>query len=641
MRFNFTKRAAALFCAILCAATLAGCAQQTSQTATATITYVTGTDEFTISPLTAGVGSKIYPPEDPVRDGYRFEGWTLDGAAFTFDTMPETDITLTAVWSELYTLTFDRADGSAATTVQYAEGDAIVLPEAPTRAHFKFTGWTLDGKPLVSGTMPNGDVTLTASWAAASTIYFVTGVDGLTVEPLVEIAGTEISAPASPDRQGYYLRRWLLNGAAYDFSVMPDSDVTLTAEWIELTNLPAMFIDLSDGAGNTVALADVTREAYVTSSISLTNTSAEYELDSVASQFKGRGNGSWTDSGDKKGYKIKFDKKQSLFGRTANKHWVILACSNFNDVTMCRNYLAYNMADELFDDIEYSTNAEWIDVYVNGEYRGVYVLCEHVRVAEGRVDIESEYGVLDTGYLVEYDAYAEGVEGVDYFRLDGLGLKYAFTVHSPDPEDYMEEGNISKAAYMRQVAYIKDYVTRVYSAALNGDYNTFSELADVDSFVDMYILSELFKNVDTGYSSFYLYKKPNGKLYAGPPWDFDATTNIGERGDRTPTGIYVADSVQWGSSNCASELYISLYQQSGFKNAVKARWKVLSPKISAFIEEKLNVNFYDAYRSAMGKNFAKWAGKSQATAEYDWVNDVKTLKQWLLDRVDWLDSEWV
>lgn len=410
--------------------------------------------------------------------------------------------------------------------------------------------------------------------------------------------------------------------------------------------MPDMYIELSDGSGNTVPIDSVTRETYVNSTISITNTDEDYEFDSLKAEFKGRGNGSWTDVPyNKKGYKIKFDKKQSLFGREANKHWVIIACLNFNDVTLCRNYLAYNMANEVFDGIEYTTPAYWINVYINGEYRGVYVLCEHVRVGEGRVDIQSDYGVDDTGYLIEYDAYASGQEGIDYFRVDGGLLKYPFTVHSPDPEDYETEGGISRAQYMKQVSYIKNYVTKVVTAALSGDYNTFSSLADSQSFVDMYILHELFKNADTGYSSFYLYKKPGGKLYAGPAWDFDATTNTAyDRGDRSPEGIYVAGtgtgSALQASAHTASELYIALYKNNDFKRELKARWKVLSPAITAFLDKKLNDDFYEEYKAMMGKNFVRWEGNTQTGAENKWVSDVKELKKWLSDRIAWLDNEW-
>ena len=410
---------------------------------------------------------------------------------------------------------------------------------------------------------------------------------------------------------------------------------------LSFTNLPALLVELFDENGERFPLADVTREDPVESKITLTNTQAEYELESFQATFKGRGNGSWTDSGNKKGYKIKFDKKQSLFGREKNKHWVIIPCSNFDDVTMSRNYLAYNMARTLFDGIEYTTPAHWIDVFVNGEYHGVYLLCEHVRVDTGRVDISSEYGEDDTGYLIEYDAYATGEEGVDYFRVEGV--KYPFTVHSPDPEDgkYETEGGITKERFMQQIAYLQNYVARVYEAALQGDYQTFSALADTSSFVDMYLLHELFKNVDTGYSSFFLYKKAGGKLYAGPAWDFDATANTAfDRGDRTPEGIYVAGSVAEECNYTASELYLALYQNPTFKQEVITRWQQLSPLICTFVNEALNKDVCEANKVAMGKNFALWKGKTQADAETDWLNDVTELKEWLLSRIAWLDTEW-
>lgn len=598
---------------------------------TYTITFETGVEGLTVAPIKSKAGGTITEPALKL-EGYRFDGWTLDGEPYVFDTMPQNDVKLVAVWTKLYSVTF--ITGTDEITAWYAQGETIKAL-TPSRNGYKFMGWELNDAPYDLGEMPDENITISAVWESTVTVTFDTGADDFTVEPIVDIAGAEIEAPVVR-RFGYYLEYWTLNGSRFDFTVMPDNNITLVAKWKELTNLPAMFIDLEDNNGDTLPLSSVTRETYVNSTITITNTDEEYLLDSLKASFKGRGHGSWNE--EKKCYKIKFDKKQSLFGRARNKHWVLVACANFDDVTMSRNYLAYNMANEVFDNIEYSTPAYWIDMYVNGEYRGVYLLCEHVRVGDGRVDISSEYGVLDTGYLLEYDSYAGGEEGVDYFRVEGV--KYGFTVHSPDPEDYVTDGNIDKETYKAQVAYIKDYVTRVYNAAYSRDYDAFSELVDTDSFVDMYILHELFKNVDTGWSSFYLYKKPGGKLYAGPVWDFDGTTNgASDRGDRTPQGIYVAGEGQV-PYNYSSELFINLYKTSGFRNAVKARWKELSPNIKIFLEQRLNDDVYEAYKKAMGKNFVMWKDKDQTEAEADWITNVKQLKQWLLYRITWLDGAW-
>ena len=85
---------------------------------------------------------------------------------------------------------------------------------------------------------------------------------------------------------------------------------------------------------------------------------------------------------------------------------------------------------------------------------------------------------------------------------------------------------------------------------------------------------------------------------------------------------------------------MSLYKNADFKRDIKARWKTLSPQISEFLEGRMNDSVYNANKAAMGKNFAKWKSKSQAQAETDWVNDMKTLKNWFTDRIDWLNGEW-
>ena len=547
-------------------------------------------------------------------------------------------------------------------------------------------------------------------------VCFDTGDENVLVEDIEVEEGNTIDKPY-PSREGYALRRWLLDGEEFDFSTPIDKSITLTAEWVERTNLPTMLIELRDGQNEVFPIDSVTREEYVSSHITLVNGEGNYDQKDTASSFKGRGNGSWLDA--KKGYKIKFNKKQSLFGRTANKHWVILACTNFNDTTMLRNYSAYNMAGQLFSNLEYTTNAVWMDVFVNGEYRGVYLLCEHVRVGKGRVDISSEYGEEDTGYLIEYDAYAKGTEGIDYFDITDSGesgetggggskgkpfprrahldgedpfpgggdnpfpgggdnpfpggggnpfpgggdpaggvdisthphggiVRYNFSVHSPDPEDYAEDGSISEEQYRAQVAFIKDYVKRVYTAAISdADWATFSELANVDSLVDLYILNELYKNTDCGYSSFYMYKKAGGQLFFGPAWDFDGTTTAARGDENNPEGIYVAGTVKNVSENTSSELLIALYQIEEFRDAVNARWQTLTASIQQYYDELFTQQFYSTNRKAIAKNFVRWSsnGFGQGTltleqAQLNWVGNCKTLKSWFDNRIAFLNSEW-
>src|SRR5690606_11459750 len=142
----------------------------------------------------------------------------------------------------------------------------------------------------------------------------------------------------------------------------------------------------------------------------------------------------------------------------------------FNDVSLAKTKTAFDIGKYILDGIEYTSSTRWVEIYVNGNYHGVYTLAEHVRVDSDRVNVDSEFGVLDTGYLVEYDSYATGQSGIDYFTVDGF--RYPFTMKSPDPEDYLDEG-ITEQQYRDQVNYIKAAIDDALTPALNKDFNTF------------------------------------------------------------------------------------------------------------------------------------------------------------------------
>jgi hypothetical protein len=633
---------------LLFAFTLVAC----SSNKTYKITFDTQTNVL-IEPIVAKPGDAIFAPRNPIRDNHEFFGWLYNGEPFNFGVMPSEDVHLVADWRQYYTISFDTDGGNSLEAIQIIEGEDISIPNTPRKPNHKFVGWSLEGNSFVNQKMPSSNLVLKAQWVPASTITFVAAVYDrhlneyveIYVEDLVEVAGEKITSPNSPTYPEYYFLNWQLDGVDYYFDIMPDEDITLTAIWRELSNLPALFIDLYDETGEVYLLDSVNRQVYVNSKISLVNTSEAFTIDNVDAEFRGRGNGSWVDSGDKRGYRIKFEDAQSVLGAPVSRHWVILANANFDDITMFRNKLAYTMANEIFTHIDYATSTQWVDVYVNGEYRGVYLIAEHVRVDENRVNIQSEFGVEDTGFLIEYDSYASGVEGIDYFRVSGV--RYPFSVKSPKPDDYLEAG-LTEAEYRQQVSEIQAMVQTMVTAIMEKDFETFTEYADLDSFVDIYLLQELFKNIDAGFSSFFMYRHPGGKIHLGPPWDFDATLGSSPaRGNGSPTGIYVGLSVQAFSSRTANEMLISLYATPEFRSEVNKRWQELSPDIQTFVDETLSDEMVETYRYAIGRNFVRWPTPQgygpaieQETAEDNWVNNIATLKTWLTNRINWLTNEW-
>ena len=111
---------------------------------------------------------------------------------------------------------------------------------------------------------------------------------------------------------------------------------------------------------------------------------SEFNDDSILydgeTEIKGRGNSTWL--ANKKPYKIKLDTKSDLLGMGKNKHWVLL--SNPYDSSLSRNKLIYDLAEDMGIS---SMSSQWVDVVLNGEVVGNFLLCEHVRIGNTRVDI--------------------------------------------------------------------------------------------------------------------------------------------------------------------------------------------------------------------------------------------------------------
>lgn len=363
----------------------------------------------------------------------------------------------------------------------------------------------------------------------------------------------------------------------------------------------------------------VSKEDYIPMNLSISNTEDEYILSNVKGKIRGRGNSTW--GMPKTPYKIKFEKKQNLFGGGSSKTWTLIA--NYCDKSLIRNYLAYELSS-MCSGIDYTTNHIIVEVVFNQEYQGVYLLCDQMEVGKTRVNIEEDSKDVNTGYLLELDNRApeEGVANVDYFYSNGI--PYAIKSPKTDSEYYSTA----------QLEYIKEYLNASIDAINIKKMEVIKKYIDVDSFVDTYIIQELFKNCDVGYSSFYLYKDKGGVLKAGPIWDFDISSGNCDYSDSDTPYYYRTRNVNiW---------YQKLMNVNDFYELVKKRYKELQPAIESIILKcnDILVN----YKNAFERNFEKWP----ILGIYVWPNteeivNCKTvesqiyyLSNWLSTRNQWL-----
>jgi len=353
----------------------------------------------------------------------------------------------------------------------------------------------------------------------------------------------------------------------------------------------------------------------------------------VSGTIKVRGNS--TAGGAKKPFNLKFDRKVTVLGMERSKRWVLIA--NCFDKSMLRNRMAFDFAEAL--NIEFTPDSMFVDVYLAGKYQGVYLLCEDITVDESRVNIDPENG----DYLIELESVRNDSGEVYVKGISGMRFK----VKEPDPEELSKEQKESLARFLIQCD----------SAAATKNFEKISALFDIDSFVDMYLFKEIYKDVDGKYSSLFFYIR-DGIVYAGPVWDHDLSCG-------NANNIYTEDKYQsysnmpgyegTGSGDSADGIWMQfgwfkfLMQCEEFKTRVTERYKELYPLIkNQFLDNDLGQNRIDAlreeYAADIERNNALW-DVTVERALYEWHPMLKNYddyiifyRNWFIRRINFLNG---
>lgn len=399
-------------------------------------------------------------------------------------------------------------------------------------------------------------------------------------------------------------------------------DQTITANF-ELVRTGLPVIEITMPAGDEV----VSKEIYETVTVTAKNGDGSVSLEGAAGKLRGRGNATW--KMEKKSYKLKFDQKQNMLdtGKGPAKDWVLLA--NHCDQSLIRNQVSFYLARNM-EGLEYTVACQQVEVFINGICKGVYLLTEQIEVQENRLDLPYDSAVLDTGYLVELDDYA------DDDNPNGENISYVVA----GEKMFSLKSDVTPA----QIPYIKDYLQKVHDAIMSGDEHRVRRYVDLDSCIDAYLIEEFTMNIDVGWSSFYFYKKPGDEhLYFGPLWDFDLAIGNDKRlRDGGSKGFYVGDS---NSGYKQRSLWFgALMEQHWFKILVRKRWEEkrdLFEGASAYAAVCVEL-----VQSAAERNFDIWESLGRrinqepnhivAYTTYDQHAD--NAVAWLADRYDWLNA---
>jgi hypothetical protein len=309
--------------------------------------------------------------------------------------------------------------------------------------------------------------------------------------------------------------------------------------------------------------------------------SVDEKQDSYGSmKIRGRGNATWGYS--KKPYHMVLENKVDLFGMGSAKKFVFLA--NARDAAGgMRTQLAFDMG--LMTGIDYTSEHRQVDLFMNGEYLGMYLVAEKAEVGENRVAIDE---VNDVFY--EKDNYAT-TEGIYGFQTENVKEKErGFRIVSPEDEASIEK-NKNRIIAAENVLYGEN------------DY-FFSRYFDLDSWARMYLLQLYTMNSDSYYGSLYFYYNgDDGKLYACSPWDFDWSLGVswGSSSFYTDPMKYDVGNIEWIKPMLTHrnflEAVVKAYYEGGVKEAIEAMPALVDKygeenRASAMMNQVINDIYY-------------------------------------------------
>jgi len=386
-------------------------------------------------------------------------------------------------------------------------------------------------------------------------------------------------------------------------------------------------------------------------------------------KLRGRGNGTW--ESPKKPYQIKLERKTDLLdtGHFDERERTWLLLTMYGDRTYLHDRITFDLAKELGD--ETASNSEYVNLYYDGEYRGLYLLCEKTEIGSGRIDeldydniieelferdgrtdlemlnagqSQNAYGNTFTymenmtepntptagAFLLELENASYTLSDPCWFTLSD-GTVYA----SKNPEKASE-------TMMRYVSErLEEALQTLRGRGVNPENGrTLSDDFDVEAFARSILLSEFSGNLDSySYSStFFVLPAGETRFTAGPPWDYDLAYRYRNRRNNQLNAEGFRDKSGWINAflSC-QEFRVAFQQLCNEKLGVLVSDILLGTQKSSYLKP------IDTYLSeidtARRMNEMLWSfdyDDPRIVFGADHEDEIALLKKYLAERCAWL-----
>ena len=456
---------------------------------------------------------------------------------------------------------------------------------------------------------------LSAQAADSKTPVTVTANDAdvsVSIEPIEKDGESYLFLPSGTREENI---QYLDGNSSADYTTMTDENIGSLH----------FFSDDPETMGMSYINSSADHSAKAPGRVVLLDSDLNVEYEGKVEAIKGRGNTTWKHA-QKKPYQIKLTDKANLLDPDDDsqnaKKWVLLA--NAFDDTLLRNQIALNMAKEL--GLESTPEGRQIDLYYDGEYLGVYYLCEKVEIGNGRVeinDLEKNPEVLTGGYLLEIDnAYYRDEDR--YFSAYPVG-----NIVYKSPEMPSEE----------QAQYVEEIVREAFACIANKGVTkdgskTLFDCIDKDAAVRYILIEEWIRNIDRYNSSAYLYKpESSDKLFFGPVWDCDST--MGKGGSSGGYDKWFSGGL--GAMLNKSETFRQALQDEYASNARGLIFDTLLGNENGRYLKSFD-DMAGQIETAAQMNQTVWSIRSADATDANCKENTAVLRDWIVHRAEWFDQ---
>lgn len=368
------------------------------------------------------------------------------------------------------------------------------------------------------------------------------------------------------------------------------------------SDIPSMYINTASGNMEYVHKNKKNQDIV---SLSIYDQNGKLNYSNAGDTITGRGNTTW--ELDKKPYNLTLEEASSLLGMDSSQKWVLLA--NGYDEGNLKNKIVYDFANDIgaFE----SPQCEWVDLWVNGTYEGLYLLCEKANIETLDTFEEDDFLVTSTFAIRAVD------EQLVTNRQHAFDIEYPKKYTTAEAEHILQSLNAMEASLCSS--------------------DSLESILDLDSWKKKYLVEEIFANPDIA-SLYFYYSAKDGKIYAGPAWDYDCSMGASSynRYSRSPYSFIVKQEYlmstnknSWFYEFCRNEeIYASIQQL--YKEEVAA---VLEQYITSVIPE-----YVSRIHASSQMNKVRW---NSIFSSFAYQSTTEQTLDFLTKRYDFLQKAWI